>query len=84
MMFTETLRFESLPNGGTCVRQAGKMHMPMARFIRSPIVKYMLSIRYQYDKAIARAAHLASEEFTKTKGLLSTSKVVHESPSNTR
>jgi hypothetical protein len=65
---TETLRCDALPNGGTRVRHALKMHMPIPRFIRSPMVKYVLITQYHYDKAMARAAQLANEEFTKTKG----------------
>jgi hypothetical protein len=41
--------------------------MPIPRFIRSPMVKFMLITQYHYDKAIARAAQLANEEFIKIK-----------------
>jgi hypothetical protein len=66
--FTETLRFEALPNGGTRVRHVGKMHMRLPRFIRRAALKFVLITQYHYDKLIARAAQLASEEFTKTAG----------------
>ena len=66
---TETLRCEALPNGGTRVRHALKMHMPIPRFIRKPMVKYVLITQHHYDKAMARAAQLAEDEFIKTKGL---------------
>jgi hypothetical protein len=65
--FTETMRFEALPNGGTCVRHVGKMHMPMPRFIRRAALKFVLITQNHYDKRMARAAQLANEEFTKTK-----------------
>ncbi len=65
---TETIRFETLPNGGTRVRDALKMHMPIPRFIRSPMVKYVLISHYHHDKSMALAAQLANEEFTKAKG----------------
>ncbi len=64
---TETMRCEALPNGGTRVCHALKMHMPIPRFIRSPIVKYVLITHHHYDKALALAAKLANEEFTKNK-----------------
>jgi len=67
-VFTETMRFEALPNGGTRVRDALKMHMPIPRFIRSAAVKYVILTQHHYDKAMALAAQLAKEEFTKTKG----------------
>ncbi|HET9907116.1 MAG TPA: DUF2652 domain-containing protein [Anaerolineales bacterium] len=66
--FTETLRFEALPNGGTRVRHVGKMHMPLPRFIRRAALKFVLITQHHYDKLIARASQLASEEFTKTAG----------------
>jgi uncharacterized protein YndB with AHSA1/START domain len=66
--FTETMRFEALPNGGTRVRHLGKMHMPIPRFIRSAALKFVLITQHHYDKAMARAAQLANEEFTRTKG----------------
>ena len=66
--FTETMRFEALPGGGTRVRDALKMHMSIPRFIRSAAMKFVLITRHHYDKALASAAHLANEEFMKTKG----------------
>ncbi len=66
--FTETMRFEALPNGGTRVRDALKMHMPIPRFIRSALLKYVLITQHHYDKAMALAAQLANEEFNKAKG----------------
>jgi hypothetical protein len=66
-VFSETIRFEALPNGGTRVRDAVKMHMPIPRFIRSVVVKFVLITQHHYDKAMAQAVQLANEEFTKTK-----------------
>jgi hypothetical protein len=65
--FTETMRFESLPNGGTRVHDALKMHMLIPRFIRSAALRYVLINQHHYDKAMALAAQLANEEFIKTK-----------------
>jgi len=65
--FTETVRFEALPNGCTRVRDALKMHMPIPRFIRSAMVKYMLINQHHYDQALALAAQLANEEFNNAK-----------------
>ena len=65
--FTETIRFEALPNGGTRVHDTVKMHMPLPRFIRSAALKYVIITQHHYDKAMALAAQLAHEEFTKTK-----------------
>jgi uncharacterized protein YndB with AHSA1/START domain len=65
---TETMRFEPLPNGGTRVRDAAKMHMPIPRFIRRAILKHVIISQSHYDKAMALAARLANEEFAKTRG----------------
>ena len=66
--FTETMRFEALPNGGTRVRDAVKMNMSIPRFLRSAALKYVIITQHHYDKAMALAAQLANEEFAKTKG----------------
>ena len=65
-VFTETVNFEALSNGGTRVRDALKMHMSIPRFIRSAMVKYVIFTQHHYDKAMELAARLANEEFTKT------------------
>jgi hypothetical protein len=66
-VFSETMSFEALPNGGTRVRDVARMNISIPRFIRSAIVKYVIFTQNQYDKAMARAAQLANAEFTKTK-----------------
>jgi hypothetical protein len=65
--FTETIRFEALPDGGTRVHDSLRMHMSIPRFIRSAALKYVLITQHHYDKAMALAAQLANEEFTRTK-----------------
>lgn len=59
---TETVRFEPLPDGGTRVRDFIKIQMPLPRFLRRIVARVMLSY-LQYDKAIAKAARLAGEEY---------------------
>jgi uncharacterized protein YndB with AHSA1/START domain len=66
--FTETMRFEALPDGGTRVHDALKMHSPIPRFIRSAALKHVMITQHHYDKALALAAQLANQEFTKTAG----------------
>ncbi len=65
---TETIRFEALSNGGTRIHDALKMHMPVPRFIRAPMVRYLLIHQYHYDEAMLRAVELANEEFAKVIG----------------
>jgi len=64
---TETIRFESLPNGGTRVHDMLKMYMPMPRFIKSPMMKYVMITQHHFDKALVNAARMAGEDFAKAK-----------------
>lgn len=65
--FTETVRFEALPNGGTRVRDMLKMHMPIPRFIKSVMMKYVMINQHHFDKAFETAARMAGEEFERVK-----------------
>jgi hypothetical protein len=67
--FTETMRLEALPNGGTRVHDLLRMHMSIPRSIRRTALKYVMITRHHYDKAMALAARLAGEEFSKNKGI---------------
>ena len=66
--FTETVQFEALPDGGTRVRHAMRMHMRIPRFIRRAALKFVLITQNHFDKMMVRAAQLADEEYTKTRG----------------
>ncbi len=44
--------------------------MPIPRFIRSAMLKYVLFTQHHYDKGMALAAQLANDEFTKTKDFM--------------
>lgn len=67
--FTETVQFEALPDGGTRVRHAMRMHMRIPRFIRRAALKFVLITQNHYDEMMVRAAQLADEEFTKAKAM---------------
>jgi hypothetical protein len=64
---TETMRFETLSEGGTRIHDSIKVHMPLPRFIRSAMMKRMMVSQHHHDQALALAAQLANEEFNKTK-----------------
>lgn len=66
-VFTETMRFEALPNGGTRIHDVLKMHASIPRFIRGPMLKHVLITQHHFDKAMALAVQLANEEFTQTR-----------------
>ena len=66
--FTETMRFEALPDGGTRVHDAMKMHMPLPQFMRSMMAKYVLLKQHHMDEKMKDAARMAGEEFAKAQG----------------
>ena len=65
--FTETVRFEPLPNGGTLVIDMLQAHMPLPRFIKSAMLKFVMINQHHFDKAFENATRMAGEEFAKTK-----------------
>ena len=65
--FTETFHFELLPNGGTRIHDLILMHMPLPRFIRRVILKFVLINQHHFDAAIENAARMAAEEFATSK-----------------
>jgi len=67
-VFTETVRFELLPNGGTRVHDVLKAHMPLPRFIRSAMMKHIMINQHHFDQKIKDAARMAEAEFAKAKG----------------
>jgi len=66
--FTETVHFEALPDGGTHIRHAMRMHMPIPLFIRKVALKFVMITLNHFDKMMVRAAQLADEEYIKTRG----------------
>jgi len=67
-VFTETVRFESLPNGGTRVHDKLKMYSPLPRFVRSAMMKFVMITQHHFDEKLKDAARMAEEEFAKVKG----------------
>ena len=63
---TETFHFEPLPNGGTRVHDLIQMHMPLPRFVRKALMKFVMVNQHHFDEALAAAARLAGEEHAKT------------------
>lgn len=62
--FTETVRFEPLPDGGTRVHDVMKMHMPVPQFVKRIMAKYMV-VKYHMDEKMKNAAQMAEAEFEK-------------------
>ena len=65
--FTETFRFEALPDGGTRVHDVMQMHMPLPRFIRRILARMVILRQFQYEEKMQKAVQLAGEEFAKAK-----------------
>jgi hypothetical protein len=61
--FTETARLEPLPDGGTRVIELARIHMPLPRFLRRVMARWIFLNRYKYDQLLQKAARLAGEEF---------------------
>lgn len=61
--FSETIRFEQLPNGCTRVYDLMRVHMPVPRFLRRMMARYVILYQHHYDQALQEAARLARENF---------------------
>ena len=61
--FSETIRFEPLPDGRTRVHDVMQVHMPVPRFLRRMMAKIVIMYQHHYDQALRTAAQLAKESF---------------------
>jgi hypothetical protein len=64
---TETIRFEALSDGGTRVCDLIKVNIPLPSFLRRFFARIVLIHQLKYDQLIAKAAHLAEEEYARTR-----------------
>src|SRR6185295_18167778 len=65
-VFSETFHLEPLADGGTRMRDVMQMHLPLPRFLRRMVARFMLLRVYKYTEALQKAAQIAGEEFAKT------------------
>jgi hypothetical protein len=61
--FSETFRFEPLPDGGTRVHDIMQVHMPLPRFMRRIIAHIMLVHTMKYDQLLQKAVRMAEQEY---------------------
>jgi hypothetical protein len=61
--FSETMRLEALPNGGTRLHDYCRIHMPLPRAVRKVIARMVLLKQFRYDQLLHEAAQMAGEEF---------------------
>jgi hypothetical protein len=62
-MYTETDRFEALPNGCTRMHVLVLLNLPLPRFVRRVLVKRILLDRYHYDRMLMDTAKQAGEQY---------------------
>lgn len=62
-MFSETVRLEPLPGGGTRVTEFARLHMPLPRPLRRMVARFIFLNRYKYKQLLQKAAQLAGEEY---------------------
>lgn len=63
--FSETFRFQPLPNGGTRVIDVMQIHMPLPRFLKKLVARAVILGQMHYDQHLRHAAQLAGEEYRK-------------------
>jgi uncharacterized protein YndB with AHSA1/START domain len=61
--FSETFRFEPLPNGGTRVHDVMQIHVPLPGLARRVMAKIMIVHQMKYDQLLQKAARLAGAEY---------------------
>ncbi len=64
--FFETIRLEPLPNGGTRVHDVMQMQLPLPRFLKRPLARFILMRQMHYDQFLKKAVQLAGEEYAKS------------------
>ena len=63
MMFTETDRFEALPEGGTRLQVLVKLNIPLPRFARKLLARRILLDTHHYDQMLIEAARRAGGQY---------------------
>jgi uncharacterized protein YndB with AHSA1/START domain len=62
-LFSETIRLEPLPNGGTRLHDYCQLHLPLPQWLRKIVARMVMLYHFKYDQSLRLAAHLAGEEF---------------------
>ena len=68
-MFTETDRFEALPNGGTRMHVLIQLNIPLPHFARRLMARRILLGTHHYDRMLLDAAKRAGEQYETTAGV---------------
>lgn len=68
-IFSETFHLEPLPDGGTRVDNYSQVVLPLPRWLRRIVARFMIIHQMKYDQAVAKAARLAGEEYRRSRPL---------------
>lgn len=68
--FSETFRFEPLPDGSTRVHDLMQVHLPLPRFLRRLMARYVILYQHHYDQALQVAAQMAKDSFSNASDVL--------------
>lgn len=61
--FSETLRLEPLPDGGTLVHDYCQIHLPLPVALRKVLARAIMLNHFKYDQLMRNAAQLAGQEY---------------------
>ena len=65
-MFTETMRLEPLPDGGTRVHNYCQLHFALPQWLQKIVARAIMIYRFKYDQLLRHAAQLAGEEYERS------------------
>lgn len=63
-MFSETIRLEPLPEGGTRLHDIVRLHFPLPGFLRRVLARHIFLRVHKFDRLLTDAARLAGEWYT--------------------
>ncbi len=63
-MFSETVRLEPLPEGGTRLHDMVQLHFPLPGFLRRILARHIFLRVHKFDRLLTDAARLAGEWYT--------------------
>ena len=61
--FSETVRLEPSPDGGTRVTDLARLHLPLPRPLRRILARAIIINKMKYDRRMQKAAMLAGEAY---------------------
>jgi hypothetical protein len=78
-MFSETIRLEPLPNGGTRIHDYCQLHLPLPGWLRKIVARAIMIYHFKYDQLLRSAAQMAGEEYERSRPIDKQSRPVDQS-----